>query len=383
MASMTRPTVNIPNELYREIAKNLHQRRDKASLLSLALVSSVWRHESQRVLFSSLSNDWNSKKSTRRTHILFLESILAHPDRLGPCVHLYAQNGLAENTVAVEEFEEENFCEGMQLWDLTSRALSVMINLKHLYIYTGVNARSVAKDFLVDCRFQLETFSWRCEETSKEALVAFLLTQRVLTHIEIGAPAEWSDLSWLTPDMCPSLTSTVCRMLSAGLLEPRREVVALKGIVTEDIEHLLGLQNTLSSVFQRIRYLSVWSYPFSSTLLRPIAPNLSLLEIQIWDFTSSKSLFALNFPSLRVLALLDGAHIIENATLLVQIPTAAFDQLPKLEHIFIRPYNPVQFGYHAKMSLDRANPDAKVEVDRFIRDCRLGLPWWTVYEMDM
>lgn len=97
MIDSIRRSPHFPNELYREIARNLHQRRDKDTLLSLALVSRVWRHEGQRVLFSSLSNDWYSGLNTTTTHVLFLQSILAHPNRLGPYVHLYAQERHAVN----------------------------------------------------------------------------------------------------------------------------------------------------------------------------------------------------------------------------------------------------------------------------------------------
>lgn len=102
MVDTTRRSLYFPNELYREIARNLHQRKDKNTLLSLALVNSVWRHEGQRVLFDSLSNDWYVGRLNHiKTHILFLESILAHPDRLGPCVHLYAQEGYAVNPIGL------------------------------------------------------------------------------------------------------------------------------------------------------------------------------------------------------------------------------------------------------------------------------------------
>lgn len=86
-----------PNELYRGIARHLHQRRDKGTLLSLSLVNQVWRHESQRVLFSSLSNDWYIGPKFGATHILFLEAIIAQPTRLGSYVYLYGQTDLAVN----------------------------------------------------------------------------------------------------------------------------------------------------------------------------------------------------------------------------------------------------------------------------------------------
>ena len=95
MEATLHSTTHFPHELYREIARHLHQRRDKDTLLSLALVNSAWRQESQRMLFSSLSNDCVVLVDSQRTHLLFLESIVAHPDRLGPYVNLYAQDGLA------------------------------------------------------------------------------------------------------------------------------------------------------------------------------------------------------------------------------------------------------------------------------------------------
>ena len=91
------------------------------------------------------------------------------------------------------------------------------------------------------------------------------------------------------------------------------------------------------------------------------------------------SLSATAFPNLRVLALLNYGTNVHNPEFLVQV----FSQLPKLETIFIRPYHfneEMPFGYHTKVSLNRADPDAVMKVGWVLGECQLGLPWWSVYE---
>lgn len=97
----------LPSELYREIAANLHDASDRPVLMSLSLVNTTWRAESQGVLFRSLCNKfksddkwWRARKRLRDTHILFLRAIVAQPTRLGSFVRSYAQLGLVSNFIS-------------------------------------------------------------------------------------------------------------------------------------------------------------------------------------------------------------------------------------------------------------------------------------------
>jgi hypothetical protein len=94
-------TLQFPVELFRVVAENLQRPNEKETLRSLALVNTVWRHESQRILFRSLRDNWH-KDRTREAHVAgmlmhtrFLETILDHPNRLGAYVQSYSQDGLA------------------------------------------------------------------------------------------------------------------------------------------------------------------------------------------------------------------------------------------------------------------------------------------------
>ena len=87
-------TPNIPNELYREIAWHLHRPEHRLSLLALALVSTAWRHESQRLLFRIIDTNWIRCEGILQkiqAHRHFLEIVLEHPTRLGSYVHSYEQ----------------------------------------------------------------------------------------------------------------------------------------------------------------------------------------------------------------------------------------------------------------------------------------------------
>lgn len=180
--------------------------------------------------------------------------------------------------IALEE-SPDGYRKGMNLWALTKRALPVMTNLKHLYMFSILSGNSMAEVMLVDCAFQLETLIWRCDEDSKEALIKFLQTQRVLTHLEVGDYFEKYDLSWLTPDTCPNLTSTTCKTRSVGHLECRQNVVALKSDIPDDIDDLQQFQNKIPSVLDRIKYLSIsdYIYPRPRRLLWPVSQNVTLV----------------------------------------------------------------------------------------------------------
>ncbi|KAF5322878.1 hypothetical protein D9619_000045 [Psilocybe cf. subviscida] len=355
-------------------------RQDKDALLSLALVDKVWRHESQRILFSSFSDDWDVGSNPTLTRILFLESIVAHPHRLGRYVNLYAQHDTDSNAGAIERSEDEEFREDMQVWGLISQALPAMINLKHLFMEAPDSPGIVEEDFFVACPFQLETFIWMCDDTPQEKLTAFLRTQGALTHVEIEEFSLVSTLSWLTPDMCPSLTSVVCEINSIGLLERRRGVVALRTTSPYDVEHIQQLHGHASFI-ARIQYLSVWTS--SSLLLWPIAANVSLLELEYWSLETLSSLPASNFPNLRVLALFNEDLMMRDYAPLVQDPSPSFGQIPKLEVIFISTIvtDRTPFESHFKISLDRTVPGAVLETGWVLKDCRLGLPWWTKYDV--
>lgn len=94
---------HLPIELYAEILNGLHHYRDRTTLVSAALVSTEWRKQSQRILFSRMTdnyygNEWEAHKDNLVSrHMGFLQTIAEHPGRFGPLVHSYSQSGLAFN----------------------------------------------------------------------------------------------------------------------------------------------------------------------------------------------------------------------------------------------------------------------------------------------
>ena len=190
------------------------------------------------------------------------------------CLHLHKLADHIRSNIAVEDDDQYFYRNCMRIWNLTSQALPAMINLKHLFMFPS------DAFFVVGCRFQLETLALECEEDSQDQLIDFVRTQRVLTHLQVGGYVVGFDLSWLTTDVLPTLTSIVCDIQSVGLLEHRRNIVALKldsPVTAEEIA-----DNSL--VLDSIKYLSVWISLSSRSFSRPTARNLFLLEIQRWPF---------------------------------------------------------------------------------------------------
>jgi hypothetical protein len=107
MDTPTLSTVALPTELYRQITEQLYRPRDRPTLLSLSLTSTVWRQESQRILFKDIWDGCYDKMEEIRkkwfdTHLLFLQAICAQPDRLGPYVRSYGQFRLAWDSERAE-----------------------------------------------------------------------------------------------------------------------------------------------------------------------------------------------------------------------------------------------------------------------------------------
>ncbi|KAF5309382.1 hypothetical protein D9619_012485 [Psilocybe cf. subviscida] len=182
----------LPSELYREIAANLHDPSNRPALLSLSLVNTTWRTESQRVLFRSLcdkykSDDkwWREKKRLRDTHVGFLRAIVAHPTRLGSFVRSYAQIGLVSNII--NDPSERGDTGNCELWELTLRALPMFTNLKQLAFVPQIGSMTFeAAVALSRCTFQLVYLSWGCEFGRQ--LEQFLLTSgSLIEHLDMGS----------------------------------------------------------------------------------------------------------------------------------------------------------------------------------------------------
>ena len=93
-------TPHIPNELYSEIVGHLFHPDHRLTLVSLALVNTTWRHESQRMLFRSPGADWLCTRELAhdmkaQAHKQFLEIVLEQPTRLGAYVYSYEQESVA------------------------------------------------------------------------------------------------------------------------------------------------------------------------------------------------------------------------------------------------------------------------------------------------
>lgn len=83
-----------------------------------------------------------------------------------------------------------------------------------------------------------------------------------------------------------------------------------------------------------------------------------------------------------MLALINDDLMLRDYAPLVQDPSLSFGRLPKLEMIFIRHVIvDMPFGSHFKVLLDRTVPDAVMEAGWVLRDCRLGVHWWAVYDI--
>lgn len=106
---------DLPFELHAEILRNLHHYRDRPTLLSTALVNKEWSKESQRILFSKMTDHWYGNTERRENvvfprHRKFLRTVAEHPRRLGPLVRSYAQHALAYNLEASKSKDFDGQC---------------------------------------------------------------------------------------------------------------------------------------------------------------------------------------------------------------------------------------------------------------------------------
>jgi hypothetical protein len=239
----------LPYELYREIVENLHNQKDRKTLLSISLVSKVWSEQSQRVLYMEFCDNGVGERDkwvVRDRHTRFLCAIIKHPTRLGPHVRTYAHIGLADSPHSI------------RLCELLVEALPAMINLQHLHIIGGF---SMAPNLFNHCTFQLRSLTLLHGVALDGPFLDFLRTQPEIRHLCISPSqsAMWpcqADLSVLPEDVCPNLLSASCIYESMAQVTKGRNVIALDMMV--DFERMeQGKLNPNRLDFGLLRYLSL------------------------------------------------------------------------------------------------------------------------------
>ncbi|KAF5322874.1 hypothetical protein D9619_000041 [Psilocybe cf. subviscida] len=291
----------IPQELYREIASALYHPDNRSTLVSLALVSTAWRHESQRILFKSPGDDWFQTREMqehmrRREHVRFLEAILEQPDRLGAYVHSYDQLGLAFDPEVGKTIRDpmSSHIDGMHLWRVTCRALPLFVNLKRLaFIPSSITPGLVVIRL---CRSQL-TRLLMFQNPAGDKQWTFLRGQRALLHFNSD-----SDLCNLPLDACPELQSIILWTsknmdLFLQSIAQRKNIVAFRLQGPNVVDHSAVSAQYRGTRFDHIRYLYLsHHYPFMHAF-----SNIVLLALHQWTISTIKSLCDLD--ELRTLAL--------------------------------------------------------------------------------
>ncbi|KAF5326864.1 hypothetical protein D9619_004431 [Psilocybe cf. subviscida] len=392
-----RASPRLPNELYREIAENLHHYGERYALLCLALVCKAWRAESQRVLFRTVcddSTDLSKREGLIRTHTLFLKSIIANPARLGPYVRTYKQRDLICYLFfrAGSELSSPGASSVSHVWDLTARALPALINLKHLFIVPLRDGRRTARAYLLEgCTFKLESLSWGFapyDSTGSDSIADLLRTQHDLFHLEDGPEPSRQDFSWMPDDVFTSLISTTCRLKSAPrIMAKRRKIVGLR-IWSDWNPRYADPQNHLSAL-RPLKYLSISAHRGLMSHWGAIDSHVVLLELVSWDLRTIQNLSGLS--NLRVSALVRAAReaslsrflgdepmdVNAEPNLRMQLTVESSHRCPNLEYVIIQdiPRGETRRQYR-KLSLAPANIQ---DEEFFIENEMIGMPWWTVY----
>lgn len=96
----SREVAELPNELHQEIVAHMDPKRDRRTLLNLALCSHSFRTESQRLLFMNTALVHDFHKYDRgplpvRVHTKFLRAIIKSQERLALYVQWYIQHSVA------------------------------------------------------------------------------------------------------------------------------------------------------------------------------------------------------------------------------------------------------------------------------------------------
>lgn len=98
------------------------------------------------------------------TYALLLEVIVANPTRLGSYVQIYEQYSLICHPPLTEESEHPFVAitsPDIYLWGLTAKALTALINLKHLSIVPSYdNLQTPRAGLLEGCRFKPQSLKW-------------------------------------------------------------------------------------------------------------------------------------------------------------------------------------------------------------------------------
>jgi hypothetical protein len=189
---LTQQSRCLPLELLRPIAESV---RIQSDLLPLALVSSVFREEAQRVLFRAPT------LSTTLSHDIFLKAITESPTRLALFVETYTRFSVHHNGASWALRQSLRAC--------TGDALKAMVNLSELtlYLLAGHHPSSLATD-LCSCTFRLRSFRWACygRDEARVILQEFLPQQPALRELDLLNP--WaSNHVHIPKSLCPNLQS--------------------------------------------------------------------------------------------------------------------------------------------------------------------------------
>ncbi|KAF5326863.1 hypothetical protein D9619_004432 [Psilocybe cf. subviscida] len=404
-APVLTPPPQLPNELYRNIIEYLlHFRERNTLLLCLALVCKAWCAESQRLLFRTFCDDatdmvcMDNLESRIHMHTLFLEAIILSPTRLGPYVQTYKQHELICHPVLAAGPTLPSAKASSYLWDLTSKALPALVNLKHLFIVPiHDDCRTPRASLLEGCTFQLKTLRWGFEpshRSSTDAFVAFLRTQHNLLHLEVGSDPLGQDLSWLPDDACPSMKSASCQLDAVARMVGRRNVVGLA--VWSDWHLAQATPQHHLIALRRLKYLSLSGHGDLLSNWGALDSHTILLELTSWDLRTIRRLPDL--PNLRVLALVRVPRRAVRARFLgdwqmdskaennlrTHLATESFRRCPNLEYVIVEEVaRGEEQRRFRKLSLTGSRPGhdttPDIQSEEFPIHREFGKPWWTAY----
>jgi len=253
---------------------------DRATLRSLCLVSKASYAEATRILYhtiSSAQDPWSRKYP--------LTALLASNPKVSRLVNTYTTYGLYYTT-----FQPEHSPLG-----LTSRALPLMVNLKHLRFKNATMGMNTEVMFS-NISFQLQTLHWNGDA---QGLMALLKTQKELKmlHIESFVPVHGLPV-YQVPE-CPSLISVAGNVIHLlVLLNPGNRPPNLKHVrylpSPTDSRLLEDDQNyrRMEMAFKPVTHLILGGSVFTNVArFGDIFSSITCLEVYVIMFDVSGSIF--------------------------------------------------------------------------------------------
>ncbi|KAH8833350.1 hypothetical protein DL96DRAFT_1677513 [Flagelloscypha sp. PMI_526] len=349
---------NFPRELYRLTFRHLSQTIDSKSLITLCLVSTIFRADAEAFLYEQVVDlDFPNQ--------MLLHHTVTTVPRLARLVRHYEyydeRANLFQNTISAEQDMNR------QLWGVhIPEMLRAFTNLKTLILKR--RGGDSCADVLTGCQFKLDRLGWGSLHWETQ-LMTFLETQPQLIELDIFWRADMPNPS---PDILQKLRRfAASNSYTVAAFLPDRTIQHLEWRLNRFDKHehvILTEMSKYPGVADAFRYLTslcVSSFfpasGFSFEALIPFLPRLIALEVTGGTILSIQSVKDL--PALRGLLLIGPYFPLNDLEDRKKLVDGIFAQNVKLELIFVL----IKMDIHRRSELwelrAESNPTRIVHLD--------------------